>query len=75
MEFVLPRLDGAEEEAEIIAWLVKNGDSVAQGQPVLEITFEKASVAVEAPATGTIDGITSGPGDIVAFGQVLATID
>ena len=74
MEFALPRLDGVEDEAEITAWLVKNGDSVTEGQPVLEVTFEKANVEVEAPATGTINGITSGPGDIIAFGQLLATI-
>jgi biotin carboxyl carrier protein len=75
LEFRLPQLVGDETEAEILAWTVADGDAVTEGQVILEVTFEKASVEIPAPASGTISGITSGPGDIVVVGDVLAAID
>jgi pyruvate/2-oxoglutarate dehydrogenase complex dihydrolipoamide acyltransferase (E2) component len=74
VDFKLPKCEGAQDEAEIVAWLVGNGDVVTEGQVLVEVSFEKVAVEIEAPATGTINGITLRPGDIVSVGEVLAVI-
>ena len=75
MEFRLPELDGTEEEAEIVAWVVQDGSRVQGGQTVLEITFEKANVEISAPVAGTIRDLSVSPGDIVEPGDLLAVIE
>jgi pyruvate/2-oxoglutarate dehydrogenase complex dihydrolipoamide acyltransferase (E2) component len=50
----LPQLSLAMTEGKIARWLVADGDLVSIGQPIVEIETDKATLEVEAPATGTI---------------------
>jgi len=73
-EFRLPDLGEGIAEVELRRWLVKDGDRVAEHQPLLEVETDKAVVEVPAPHTGIIAGIHRREGEMVAVGEVLLTI-
>ena len=72
--FPLPKLGMNQEEGEIVSWLVSEGDTVAEGQPIVEIETDKATVEVEATAAGVLARIIHGEGDIVPINGVIAVI-
>lgn len=74
MEFKLPEIGEGVHEGELIRWLVKNGDSVTQDQPLIEVMTDKATVEVPSPSAGVISGIASKEGDMIKVGQLLAQI-
>lgn len=41
-------------EVTLVAWLAEVGDTVAEGQPVAEITSDKVEMEIEAPAAGVL---------------------
>lgn len=51
---IIPQLGMAMSEAKIADWIVKDGDTVAQGDAIFEIESDKAVQEVESPASGTI---------------------
>jgi len=72
--FPLPKLGMNQEEGEIVSWLVSEGDSVTEGQPIVEIETDKATVELEASASGVLARIVHGEGDIVPINGVIAVI-
>jgi pyruvate dehydrogenase E2 component (dihydrolipoamide acetyltransferase) len=72
--FPLPKLGMNQEEGEIVSWLVAEGDTVSEGQPIVEIETDKATVEVEATTDGVIARIVHGEGDIVPINGVIAVI-
>src|SRR6185295_8037264 len=42
------------ENARLVRWLKQVGDSVAQGEPILELETEKSLVEIEATETGRL---------------------
>jgi pyruvate/2-oxoglutarate dehydrogenase complex dihydrolipoamide acyltransferase (E2) component len=80
MNFTLPKLDGVAEwsgdspdDAEVTTLLVATGDTVVQGQDVIELTFDKVNVVLPAPTSGTITWDVRA-GDLVSAGSQLAVI-
>jgi pyruvate dehydrogenase E2 component (dihydrolipoamide acetyltransferase) len=73
-EFRLPDLGEGIAEVELRRWLVKDGDRVAEHQPLLEVESDKAVVEVPAPHEGIVAGIHRREGEMVAVGEVLLTI-
>jgi pyruvate dehydrogenase E2 component (dihydrolipoamide acetyltransferase) len=69
--FKLPDLGEGIHEGEVIAVLVSVGDEVKEGDPILEIETDKASVEIPSPYTGKVEEILVKPGDIVTVGDVL----
>jgi pyruvate dehydrogenase E2 component (dihydrolipoamide acetyltransferase) len=74
-EFKLPDVGEGIHEAEILAWLVKAGDTVKRDQPILEIQTDKAVVEIPSPVSGTIAEIRAEPGQVATVGQVLVVIE
>ena len=75
VEVRLPLLADAMTEARIGAWLKREGDSVASGEPIVEVETDKTNVEIEAPASGVIAQILVPAGsDSVMVGALLATI-
>ncbi|HLS88611.1 MAG TPA: dihydrolipoamide acetyltransferase family protein [Sphingobacteriaceae bacterium] len=74
-EFRLPDVGEGLHEAEIVRWLVKEGDSLAEDQPMVEIQTDKAVVEIASPVAGTVAKLHAAEGDTVAVGAVLITID
>ena len=51
---IMPKAGMSMEEGKVIKWLVHVGDSVSQGDPLLEIETDKTAMEVEAPANGIL---------------------
>ncbi len=73
-DFKLPDLGEGIAEVELRRWLVKEGDRIAEHQPVLEVETDKAVVEVPAPHGGTVARIHRQEGETVRVGELLLTI-
>ncbi len=71
---ILPALGMAQDTGEIVRWLRAEGEQVQQGEPIAEIQTDKATVELEAPATGTLAEIRALAGEEVPVGHVIALI-
>ncbi len=54
IEIRLPKLDESTTEADLLSWLVKSGDTVERGDVIAELETDKATVELEAPASGVM---------------------
>ncbi len=61
-------------EAEIVAWLVRPGDTVEANQTLVEVETDKAVVEISAPKGGTVLSIHGEVGDTIAVGTTLVVI-
>src|ERR1700686_1299441 len=61
-------------EGTISRWLKAVGDSVNEGETLVEVTTDKVDVEVPSPAAGTLESIVAQEGDTVSVGATLATI-
>jgi len=52
--FKMPMLGQTMEEGTILQWFKKEGDAVKKGEPLLEITTDKANIEVESPMDGVL---------------------
>jgi 2-oxoisovalerate dehydrogenase E2 component (dihydrolipoyl transacylase) len=73
-EFRMPDIGEGLTEAEIVAWLVREGDVVVVDQPIVEVETAKTTVEIPAPHAGTILKLIGTPGDTVDVGDVLFVI-
>jgi 2-oxoisovalerate dehydrogenase E2 component (dihydrolipoyl transacylase) len=73
--FLLPDLGEGLTEAEIIAWHVRAGDTVAVDQSIVEVETAKAVVEVPVPFAGRVTELHGQPGDVVAVGDPLLTVE
>ena len=64
-EVIMPALGLAQETGKVLRWLKAEGESVAKGEPLLEVETDKVTVEVEAPAEGILGGLRAGEGDDV----------
>jgi pyruvate dehydrogenase E2 component (dihydrolipoamide acetyltransferase) len=71
--FKLPDLGEGIHEGEVIAVLVSVGDKVNEGDPILEVETDKASVEIPSPYTAKVLQIMVKPGDIIKVGDVMMT--
>ncbi len=73
-EFKLPDLGEGLTEGEIARWLVREGQEIAEDDPLVEIATDKTTVEIPSPAAGTVTKIFVGEGEIVPVGTVLVVI-
>ncbi|MEK6940529.1 MAG: dihydrolipoamide acetyltransferase family protein [Nanoarchaeota archaeon] len=73
-EFRLPDIGEGLEEADIVEWLVKEGDIVKEDQIILKIETDKALVEIPSPKDGTILKINKKKGENAKVGEVLVVI-
>jgi 2-oxoisovalerate dehydrogenase E2 component (dihydrolipoyl transacylase) len=73
--FRLPDIGEGIAEAEIVAWHVAVGDRVEEDQPLADMMTDKATVEMESPVSGTIVALAGEPGDQIAIGSTLVTIE
>ena len=71
MDFHLPELGEGVYEAEMVAWLVKPGDTIQRAQTLLEVLTDKATMEVPSPFTGTIAELKAEPGQLIKIGDVV----
>ena len=73
-ELILPRVDMDMSEGKIAHWYVENGDMVTKGQVVFEIETDKATMEIDSPADGIVQGIDSKVGVTMPVGQIVGWI-
>ncbi|MBZ5666191.1 MAG: 2-oxo acid dehydrogenase subunit E2 [Acidobacteriia bacterium] len=71
---VMPALEMAQETGKLISWLKKEGESVAKGEPLLEVETDKAVMEIESPGDGVLAGVKVQAGTEVPVGQTIAWI-
>src|SRR5262245_212742 len=71
--FVLPDLGEGLVEAEIVRVLVKEGETVAEDAPLLEVETDKAQVEIPSPMAGRVEKVHVTPHQTVRVGEVLVT--
>ena len=71
---IMPALGMAQETGTLIQWLKKPGDTITKGEPLMEIETDKATVEIEAPASGILSNVTAQAGDVIPVGQRIALI-
>jgi 2-oxoisovalerate dehydrogenase E2 component (dihydrolipoyl transacylase) len=73
-DFLLPDLGEGLEDAEVVAWQVAVGDTVALNQILVEVNTAKALVEIPAPWAGVVERLHAAPGDVVQVGAPLVSV-
>jgi pyruvate/2-oxoglutarate dehydrogenase complex dihydrolipoamide acyltransferase (E2) component len=71
----VPRLGLTVEDAVVMEWHKKVGDSVEAGDIIGVIEADKATVELENPATGTLAEIIGEIGETYEIGEALAVLE
>jgi len=70
----MPALGVAQEKGTLINWLKSEGQTVNKGEPLMEVETDKATVEIEAAASGILANVTASAGDEVPVGHTIAVI-
>lgn len=73
-EMIMPKIGYSMEEGTIVQWLKNEGDPITEGEPVLEISSDKANMEIEAPASGYLRKIMTSVGETVPVSQIIGLI-
>ncbi len=73
-EFRLPDIGEGLTEAEIVRWLVAEGEHVEADQPIVEVETDKAVVEIPSPYAGVVISHGGAEGEVIEVGAVLVTI-
>src|SRR5512140_2347800 len=71
---IMPALEMAQDSGKLIAWRKQEGETVAKGEPLMEVETDKVTVEIEAPASGVLSAVRAHAGDTVPVGQTIALI-
>ena len=74
IDVMLPQFGMGMQDAEIVRWLKQPGDTVTEGEPLVEIEAAKTTVEVPSPASGTLKEILAQPEDTVEVRAKIAVI-
>jgi pyruvate dehydrogenase E2 component (dihydrolipoamide acetyltransferase) len=75
MELKLPKLSATMEEARIVEWLKREGDSVREGEVLYLLETDKTTIEVESTATGVLRKILADTDRPLAPGTPVCVID
>jgi pyruvate/2-oxoglutarate dehydrogenase complex dihydrolipoamide acyltransferase (E2) component len=70
----IPRISTNVEEATLTQWIRHEGDAVRKGDPIAELTTDKAAFELESPASGKLRKTLARERSILPTGYVIALI-
>jgi pyruvate dehydrogenase E2 component (dihydrolipoamide acetyltransferase) len=73
-EVIMPKVDMDQETGTLVEWLKQEGDNVKKGEPLFVILTAKATIEIEAEASGILRGITAKKDDVIPVTEVIAYI-
>jgi len=73
-EITLPQLGETVTEGTITKWFKQVGDTVAEDEPLFEVSTDKVDTEVPSPVAGVLTEIRVPEGDTVAVGTVIAVV-
>jgi len=71
MEYKLPELGENISEGTIAKVLVKEGDAISEGQPLLELETDKAVLEVPSTVSGTVQSVQVSSGGKIKVGDII----
>jgi pyruvate dehydrogenase E2 component (dihydrolipoamide acetyltransferase) len=71
---IMPALGVAQQTGKLLKWLKTEGQAISKGEPLMEIETDKATVEIEAPASGVLAQVSAQAGDEVPVGNRIAVI-
>ncbi|KXT76372.1 dihydrolipoyl dehydrogenase [Streptococcus sp. DD12] len=74
VEVIMPKLGVDMQEGEILSWKKQEGDTVQEGDILLEIMSDKTNMEIEAEDSGVLLKIIHSDGDVVPVTQAIAYI-
>src|SRR5208282_817734 len=74
MDVKLPRLGEGADSGVVVNVFVKEGDTVAKDQAILELENEKAVASIPSTGAGIVAKIYVKPGDRIGIGQRILTL-
>ena len=74
-DFILPDIGEGIVECEVVEWLVKEGDSVCEDQPICDVMTDKALVQIPAVHDGVITKLYHQKGEIAKVHAPLFAMD
>jgi pyruvate dehydrogenase E2 component (dihydrolipoamide acetyltransferase) len=74
-EITMPKLSDSMQEGKIIAWKVKPGARIREGDVLAEVESDKATMELECFHSGVLSKIVHGDGSEVPVGEVIGYID
>jgi 2-oxoglutarate dehydrogenase E2 component (dihydrolipoamide succinyltransferase) len=75
IDVTMPQMGESVVEGTIAKWLVKEGDVVAEDQPLVEISTDKVDTEIPSPGAGRIAKIVAAEGQTLPVGATLAVIE
>jgi 2-oxoisovalerate dehydrogenase E2 component (dihydrolipoyl transacylase) len=74
IEVIMPQLGESVVEGTVGRWLIAEGETIEEYQPLLEVETDKVNTEVPAPASGVLISVLVAEGTTVSAGTVLALI-
>lgn len=74
-QVLIPPLSQTVDTLIFVNWYKQEGETVLQGEPLFVVETDKATLDVEAPASGVLRQVTAGPGDEVQTLSAIAVIE
>ena len=68
----MPEMGESVSEGTVLEWHVAEGDSVEEGETVVEISTDKVDAEVPAPSAGTITKLLVQPDETIEVGKPMA---
>jgi 2-oxoglutarate dehydrogenase E2 component (dihydrolipoamide succinyltransferase) len=75
LEVTMPQMGESVVEGTVTKWLVKEGDSVGEDQPLCEISTDKVDTEIPSPGSGIIARLLASEGQTLPVGAALAVIE
>jgi pyruvate dehydrogenase E2 component (dihydrolipoamide acetyltransferase) len=75
MDVKLPKLGEGADSGTVVSILVKPGETIHQGQVILELENEKAVAPIPSPSAGQVSRIFVKEGDRISAGQLILAIE
>ncbi len=73
-DVIMPALGVAQQTGTLLKWLKAPGQAVSKGEPLMEIETDKATVEIEASASGILTDVIASAGDEIPVGKRIAVI-
>ena len=72
---IIPKSGMGITEGEVVRWLKAEGDRVSEGEVIAEVETAKATIEIEAPASGVLAKILVREGENAEVNTKIATIE
>src|SRR3954471_1414331 len=75
VQLLMPEMGESVTEGTVLEWHVSEGDSIGEGDTMVEVSTDKVDAEVPAPASGTVTKILVQVDETIDVGKPLAEID